>query len=498
MSSIGELFIQLGVLGNANELKKANQEFQKANALTEKQNKLDKLRAETLERIQKAETKAEKRKIAEQYRAKKLNIEKQSALKMQLLEKKGLQANIAQWATYAHMVSMASNMAVNSIKKINAEFEKMTTSNRQWANITGRTSSSYASLMKYGRIASLANPNLNPEQVASMLAGLNQKFFVGRQTGDYSSFVNSELANIIGSDSSRLFNRVYNGEFKTFESYLEAIRGTIAGKSPEMQSSIAQAFLGGDDSLLPMLQMGGAQFASLLQTATRGQLSESQVQANAKIGQEIEAIKQHIENVKNGLLNDLTPFVKQFWVTLDNFITYIEPHISKTGEFLAKLYEFFEPTITEIKNTWKHFITENQDIAKVLRSIGVALKLMIDVILVPIKGLIQLGISLIGMVFRFFGFILKGFAKMAGVDVDTHLKNMDNAYSTFHDLLNGTAIDKENAFRTASNNLSNVFNQGKNSNVTFTGDINVTTPQTGAQFATEFMCNLDEQRNLSY
>ena len=60
MPSIGELFIQLGVLGNANELKKANQEFQKSNILKEKQAKLDKARAEALEKIQKAQTKQEK------------------------------------------------------------------------------------------------------------------------------------------------------------------------------------------------------------------------------------------------------------------------------------------------------------------------------------------------------------------------------------------------------------------------------------------------------
>ena len=39
MPSIGELFIQLGVMGNANELKNANKELQKANILT--QNKLN-------------------------------------------------------------------------------------------------------------------------------------------------------------------------------------------------------------------------------------------------------------------------------------------------------------------------------------------------------------------------------------------------------------------------------------------------------------------------
>ena len=127
MGSIGELFIQLAVMGNANELKKANAELQKSNILTQKQEKLDKARAEALEKVRKAQTLLEKKEIVKRFHAKKEKIEQEARLRSQLAEAKALKANIAQWATYAHMVQMAVSSVVNGIKKIKDEIEKTET-----------------------------------------------------------------------------------------------------------------------------------------------------------------------------------------------------------------------------------------------------------------------------------------------------------------------------------------------------------------------------------
>lgn len=476
MSSIGELFIQLGVLGNANELKKANQEFQKANALTEKQNKLDKLRAETLERIQKAETKAEKRRIVEQYRAKKLNVEKQSALKMQLLEKKNIKGNIAQWATYAHMVSMASSIAVSAIKKINSEFERLLKTNQEYYNIYQGSSSSFSTLKGYSAVASFANPNLSQQQVASTLARLNQKFFVGRKKGDYSSFVDAELSNILGGDSSRLFNRVYSGEFKTFDKYLEAIRGTISGKSPEMQSSIAQAFLGGDDSLLPMLRLTPEEFKKLQQQATKNALSESELKKLADLNTEISAIKDNFNNLYQKLLIEMLPTFEQIWREIGDV--------------------FKNVSSQDVKDAFHLIAVASGD---VLKLIAMSLKgwtlllAWLDEKIGNKKAQEQIDKDAYAVYSQKEG---KYVPNVAGGSWANQLQidTMNTGLKVFRALAEKGLVPSTALPSDALRNINN----SRNSSVTFTGDIHVSTPQTGSQFANDFMSNLTDQRNFSY
>ena len=475
MSSVGELFIQLAVLGNVNELKKANQEFQKANALTEKQNKLDKLRAETLERIQKAETRAEKRKIVEQYRIRKTNLEKQFALKMQLLEKRGLQANIAQWATYAHMVSMAANVAIGAIKNINNEFNKLLKTNQEYYNITQSSSSPFSALKGYGAVASFANPNLSEQQVAATLARLNQQFFVGRKKGDYSSFVNAELANIIGADSSRLFNRVYSGEFKTFENYLEAIRATIAGKSPEMQSSIAQAFLGGDDSLLPMLRLTPDEFKKLQQQATKNALSESDLKKLNEINIEIEAIKTNINNLYQRLLVEMLPTFEQIWNDINDIFKDLSPEdITEAMRFIVKISGDLAKVIALALKGWTQLLAL---LDKILGGKNAQDK--VDAAATPVYS-------------------SKDGKYVPNVAGGSWARNLDigaanAALKTFRFLVEKGLVPES----ALPYDVRNAYNT-KSSTITFTGDINVTTSQTGSQFANDFICSLKEQRNLNY
>ena len=466
MASIGELFIQLGVLGNANELKKANQEFQKANVLAEKQAKLEKLRAEYLEKIQKAQNKAEKQELVKQYKAKKTRIEQQTNLRLRTQEQKALQSNIAQWATYAHMVTLASAQVISAIKKINDEAEKQLLNSQVWNNLKNQVSTPYNTLRAYAKAGNLANPSMSEEAVAGQLINLNSRFDLAKRNGSWDSLVNSDV-NLYGADAQKLYGQVFSRQITDFADYLERVRSLIAGRNPEEQRNLVQGFLG-DDSLLPMLQMSKEQLSPLLQKAMSGQLSEGQIEEGARLRQEISAIQSHLNNLKDQFINAFLPKIRDIWQKIDAIATKLIPSTEETNKFQAKVYNFFKPTITEIKATWDKFITENKDIVKVLRSLWIAIKMIIDVILVPIRGLIQLGIVILGAFFKLLGSILGGMAKRFGVDVDTHLQNMEEAYQNFHNLLNGSPTAKENAFKTLSTNTSSIVNnQNKDNSTTF-------------------------------
>lgn len=323
MGSVGELFIQLGVLGNANELKKANAEFQKANILAEKQAKLEKLRAEYLEKIQKAQTKAEKQELAKQYKARKSLIEQKAALNLKNLEQKMLRGNIAQWATYAHMVNIAATSVINSVKKINSELEKTMQQGQIWNNITNTVSTPYSVLRKYATAARLASPGLSSEAAAQSFAAMNARFAEAKRTGKYADLMDSNVA-LYGSDATRLFGNVANGKYTEFTSYLEAVGDLIRGRSPEDQVNLVKGFLG-DTTFLPLLQMDKEDLRKLIAKANENQLTEEQNRELTKTRQQIEAIKIDIENKWQQLLINLTPFLEKAYKWIDNASTQIYP-----------------------------------------------------------------------------------------------------------------------------------------------------------------------------
>lgn len=346
MGSVGELFIQLGVLGNANELKKANQEFQKANVLAEKQAKLEKLRAEYLEKINKAQSKAEKRELVKQYKSRKALIEQKATLNLKNLEQKMLRGNIAQWATYAHMVSIAATSVINSVKKINSELEKTMQQGQVWNNIQNTISTPYSVLRKYATAARLASPGLSDTAAAQSFASMNARFAEAKRTGRYADLMDSNVA-LYGADATRLFGNVASGKYTEFTSYLEAVGDLIRGKSAEEQVNLVKGFLG-DTTFLPLLQMDKEDLRKLIAKANQNQLTEEQNRELTKTRQQIEAIKMDIENKWQQLLINLTPFLekaykwvddatKELYPVLIEFLRAMKPVVKDVIENMAEI-----------------------------------------------------------------------------------------------------------------------------------------------------------------
>lgn len=363
MPSIGELFIQLGVMGNANELKNANKELQKANILTQKQAKLDKLRAEALEKIQKAQTQQEKREIARQYRAKKAKVEQEASLKLKVAENKALQNNIAQWATYAHAVTMAASVAVNAMKQIYNASDKLMTKGQNWANVNATTSLGLGTLQRYGKTANILNSNASEMGTAQSLSALNTKFTHAKLNpgAAIGGLINQELAQQLGLDSAEMVEKLYSGEISNASQYMEYVRGLIAGKSPETQNLIAQAY-GVDENLLPMLRLTSAEFEKISEASNKFALTEEQLETLSKYKIEIGVIQKQLTDMFDQIVYEYTPYVKDIYIKVGDMAQEIFPEVKRViGEIKD---EFSKISYNDFKDAMKLVLETTELIVK--------------------------------------------------------------------------------------------------------------------------------------
>ena len=325
MPSIGELFIQLAVMGNANELKNANKELQKANILTQKQTKLEKARAEALERIQKAQSKQEKREIVKQYRAKKEKIEQEANLRLSNLEAKATQKSIAQWATYAHAVSMASSIVVGSLKKIYSEIEKVASYGQNMINIGMTTSEPIKELQKYGRVGEVLNDNITEQQIMSQMAKWNQAYELYKTSGDTSGF-SWDIAKLSQLGAGKLIEDVLGKNVKNVGDYFEVVRQLLQGKTPENQANILSA-AGIDQNLLPMLLKSREDFERLAAETQRDAQSEDELKQQAEYRKDFKIFKKHFEDFLYKLTSELSPIFKQILAQLDAYLPILKQDI---------------------------------------------------------------------------------------------------------------------------------------------------------------------------
>lgn len=369
MPSIGELFIQLGVMGNANELKKANLELQKSNILTQKQTKLEKARAEALEKIQKAQTRQEKREIAKRYQAKKANIEKEANLKMQLAENRALKTNIAQWATYAHVVSMASSIAVSSLKKVYSEIDKVMNYGLTMKNIGMTTSTSIDTLQGYGRVAHALNPNVPEEAVMQQLAKINQayaKLKVGNPN-DVLGLLNPDIVTY-SKKAQDFYGKVIGQQIKTGVEFFEALRNVIAGESPEQQTNILRD-AGLDESLLPMLRLSRADFEAKQAELMKYALDEQQLEEQANTAIAVNQFKQHFQDFVQHVFGTFTPILEslvsnvednlpQIFEWVQTFSNKVKEHLPEIQTTIKRIFDYvFKGELTSVLKNLSHILS---------------------------------------------------------------------------------------------------------------------------------------------
>lgn len=370
MPSLGELFVQLGVVGDVRPLQEAINKTKENIALQEKQLKLDNLRAKALEDIRKAQTKSEKQGIAKRYNQEKNLILQKSELtgmQKQLAAGRAVAGNLSTMVT--GFIGLAGAIAGAGIA-LNKLADNLTSSNQAWIDFKRTTDLGLENLQKYAGVASVLDKSLGMDGAAGSIAQLNDRLFELRLTGEGAR--GFQLAGIDprGLDAFGV---------------LERLRDRVAGMNNTAASYLLRQ-MGLDPKLLPLLRMSRDEFEKLGETINRYQLTDEQREKIQQLNTQLSIADMKLKYLKDRISLSLTPLA----VTMK--------------ESFARIAEMFVKFAVGIKNMsvgWHAFtVALTLGLARLER-----VQIFFKGLLTGLNGLIR-GLPIVGRYFGEFGSIV--------------------------------------------------------------------------------------------
>jgi len=255
MTNLGELFIQLGVIGDIKPLEDALNKTKEQIALTQRQVQLDNARAKALEKIRQATTKADKQRIAKAYKNEKQLIMQQAqeaGINRQITAHKALGQQVGKVVTGIAAFVGAVTAAAVAMNKLTNDLVQ---SNQAFLDLTRTSDIALGTFQKWDNIGKM----FGVQNAAQQLEGLNQRLFELRLTGQGAR--GFQLAGINPAGDA--------------ESVMEQLRGRVAGMSDTSASYLLQQ-MGLDPKMLHILRLGRAEFEELGQTVRKYQLTPQQ------------------------------------------------------------------------------------------------------------------------------------------------------------------------------------------------------------------------------
>lgn len=296
MANLGELFIQLGVIGDIKPLEDALNKAKEQIALTQTQVKLDNARAEALEKIRQATTKADTQRIAKAYQTEKQLIMQQAqeaGINRQISAHKALGQTVGKVATgFAAFIGAVIAAAVAMNKLTN----DLVQSNQAFLNLTRTSDIALSTFQKWDNVGKM----FGVQNAAQQIEGLNQRLFELRLTGQGAR--GFQLAGINPAGDA--------------ESVLEQLRGRVAGMSDTAASYLLQQ-MGLDPQMLHILRLGREEFEELGQTVRKYQLTPEQSKNIQQMNVQLQIAAIKLQYLKNRAVLALMPHWVKFveWVT---------------------------------------------------------------------------------------------------------------------------------------------------------------------------------------
>lgn len=320
MPSLGELFIQLGVVGDVQPLQEALDKAKEQVKVAERQLQLDKLRAKAVEDIRKAQTKSERQGIARRYQQEKAIILQKADIagkEQQIKAGKALAGNLGAIVTGFTALVGAVAGAAYAINKLTDE---LTTNNQAWVNFTRTTELGLENLQKYAGVASVLDKSLGMQGAAGSIAQLNDRLFELRLTGEGAR--GFQLAGIDprGLDSFGV---------------LERLRDRVAGMDNNAASYLLKQ-MGLDPRLLAMLRMSREEFEELGQTIQRYQLTEEQRMQIQQMNTQLAVAQQKLQYLKDRAILALMPAVVSLAQSFARVTEVLARMAKPVGNFIIK------------------------------------------------------------------------------------------------------------------------------------------------------------------
>lgn len=310
MANLGELFIQLGIIGDIKPLEDALNKAKEQIALTQTQVRLDNARAKALEKIRQTTTKADKQRIAKAYQTEKQLITQQAqeaGINRQITAHKALGQTVGKVATgFAAFIGAVTAAAVAMNKLTN----DLVQSNQAFLNLTRTSDMALSTFQKWDNVGKM----FGVENAAQQIEGLNQRLFELRLTGQGAR--GFQLAGINPAGDA--------------ESVLEQLRSRVAGMSDTSASYLLQQ-MGLDPQMLHILRLGREEFEELGQTVRKYQLTPEQSKNIQQMNVQLQIAAIKLKYLKDRAVLALMPY----WVKFVQSLARVTEGLAHVGKWLT-------------------------------------------------------------------------------------------------------------------------------------------------------------------
>ena len=361
--SLGDLFVQLGVVGDASEIDEVIKKAQTQLELTKKQIKAN-------EKVKESGKKFEENfkfdKIRKQFtkfqEGFRIGIAGKNGVGgiiqglgqgLKAVASNGAVAGLAIGAVVGAIAGLVIG-AVKAYQALDRLTESLVQSNQQWVNFIHQTDLAFDRLQSYSVVASLFDKSLGMDGAAGSIKELNDRLFELQLTGEGARGFQIGGINPVGQDAFGI---------------LEQVRKRIKGLG-DTQAAYLLKQIGLDARLLPMLRMEAKEFEHLRKVQERYILTEDQRLEIQRMNIQLELARQKWQYLK------------------DRAILAIMPHFVRLTKNLTFMVEVWVRMGKAIHDFWKNIHTTNDALGKTLQ-IFKNIKSAIDVLLHPFRALFK-------------------------------------------------------------------------------------------------------------
>lgn len=305
--------------------------------------------------------------------------------------------------------------------------DSLAKNNLQWLNLTRQSDIALSTFQKWGTIGKI----VGVDNAAQQLENLNQKIFNLRLTGEGAK--GFQMAGIMPTNA---------------EDVLEQLRGRIAGMSNTSATYLLQQ-MGLDPKMITLLRMGREEWEQYLEVQNRYTLNKDQREEIDRLNRQLEVARIKMQYLKDkailAIMPAFTKFAKSIAIVTELLVKFLEKSwrilgiltlwglkFQKVRDFLSVINTSMKSIIVKIPIFGRLFANLGKIFSKVLFPLT-ALYLLLDDLAVFFEG----GDSLIGRVLDWGkekgGEIADGLKKIFGGDI---LGGVGDILNTILDTLN--------------------------------------------------------------
>ena len=316
MPSLGELFVELGVVGDVKPLEKAIGTMKEAVKQIDNEIKANQRLLKYLQDIKNARTAGEKATIKENFTK---EIQKQKMLDEIDANQKAIDGK-KEFASKIAGVVKGVGAFVGALTGAAIAMNKFTNdlvqSNQAMLDLTRTTDIALGTFQKWGSIGKM----LGVENADQQLEGLNQRMFDLMLTGEGARGFQLAGINPVGQDA---------------EGVLEQLRNRVSGMSDTAATYLLQQ-MGLDPRMLHLLRMSRTEFEELGQTINKYRLSNDQTKEIQRMNIQLQIAGIKLKYLKDRAILAMMPAWTQFMASLARVTEGLETAVKWVTDFISK------------------------------------------------------------------------------------------------------------------------------------------------------------------